>query len=121
MSDTKETSTKKRVFSSIDEMLEEISPHLAEEWRRDQARISRRVSNWIAIRFIVLRSKITAALRFDESQATAAVTFTAMNLMACLYQRDNAPWWLWVGAGVFWPAIAFAINLTNPFRDDYES
>jgi hypothetical protein len=62
--------------------------------------------------------RLRAAFRTNEPQATTLVAVTAMNLMACGLREHETPWWLWVSAGLFWPAFVFVHNLIDPIPAD---
>lgn len=59
-------------------------------------------------------NRLRAALRTNDTQATSVCLFTVLNLLACAERGGNTPWWLWTGAGLLWPTIAFVYNLIDP-------
>ena len=45
-------------YSSVQEMLDELRPDIAEDFRREQSRLSTRFRRWLAVSCVVWRSKI---------------------------------------------------------------
>jgi hypothetical protein len=69
---------------------------------------------------ILVAEHLRAAFRTNEPQATTLVAVTALNLIACGLREHETPWWLWVGAGLFWPAFVFVHNLIDPIPANRE-
>jgi len=55
-----------------------------------------------------------AGFRTNEPQSSGVLLFSAMNLMACGRRDGSTPWWIWVAAGLFWPVVAFCVNVLDP-------
>lgn len=60
--------------------------------------------------------RIRAAFRSNETQTSAVVLLTGANLLACL-SRPECPLWLYIGAILFYPMIAFTANLISPIPE----
>ena len=59
--------------------------------------------------------RILRALKFNEPQRGAVITFTALNIAAVTYRMpDNLPVWFYIVVILFWPTIAFVANLIDP-------
>lgn len=62
--------------------------------------------------------RIRAAFHTNEAQVNAVVLLTMLNLAACAFRPDGAPWGLWLIAGLFWPVLAFVFNLLDPIEKE---
>lgn len=58
-----------------------------------------------------MRVKDNETIRF-----TTAVT--AINLMACSAGDADAPLWLWIAAGLFWPILVVTMQFFKPLPRD---
>jgi len=59
-------------------------------------------------------SRIRAACNTNGPQAGVIVVMTAIHLYQLATLGKPAPLWLWCGTLLFWPALAFTINLIDP-------
>lgn len=60
--------------------------------------------------------RIIEAFRTNDAQAGAVVMMTVLMLLAVLLRPDSGliPWWFWIVVIMFWPTIAYIVNLIDP-------
>ena len=61
-------------------------------------------------------ARLKEACRTNNTQGSYVAVMSTLNLVACIGRNDHSytPWWLYLGAGLFWPVFAFIANLVSP-------
>ena len=59
--------------------------------------------------------RLRSAVKTNETQKEMVLALTATN-MAAFFMRDNHPIGLGIACLLFWPSIAFLINLVDPIE-----